>query len=136
MRLSISLMLNSSTDVSLRRNKITRRNIRGKHTQQTMVTTITLSFFPIHLSCISDLLRLSSSERTTQFAFSSRVRMIYHRFLYTKNVDAGGMSLVMRMYFTLGLCRSLHLLYIHTYIYMNVCVCVFCSSSSLDNFYF
>ena len=39
---------------------------------------------------------------------------------------AGGMSLVMRMYFTLGLCRSMH----------SLCMCVFCSSSSLDNFYF
>jgi hypothetical protein len=28
-------------------------------------------FFPMHLSCISDLLRLSWFERTTQFAFSS-----------------------------------------------------------------
>lgn len=41
---------------------------------------------------------------------------------------SGGMSLMMRMYFTLGLCCSMHSLYLY--------MCVFCSSSSLDNFYF
>jgi hypothetical protein len=33
-------------------------------------------------------------------------------FFSTQRTYAGGMSLVMRMYFTLGLCRSMHLLYV------------------------
>ena len=70
---------NHSTDV-----------LRGKQAREKKASVTTLSlpflFSPMHLSCISDLLRLSWFERTTQFAFSSYPRMISHVFLYTKNV--------------------------------------------------